>query len=499
MPETTSKHSSARPPRAPSVAWLKQTNPGDSTVLSSQMSAVTPSGTPFISESDGEFELMHVKVTVLGLTGIVCETATPKKRKPSLTKTARAGDNFKNTPISRNTQGSTVSSLSSTDGSTFSDRPLCHNHIPTVAVVAFQRNVTNSETVIATHLPSHPLGMPVSSFGSLYRYIAHWPTESDSFVQQNGEVDRASFTLLRVMMRDAYATSDLEGARVSYATETIDIHIGLSRGKDMIPLGVASIVITGDEEGAELMVLPAKPLSTKGKSMVLGSGGKKRRPRLFKSMKKASFPDDPSKTFRLDENASLRVMVKVLPSHAVIATEAALADKEEAREATDQLPGDQEDKENKAMNKAMKLTAHLLEPLSPKGQADGTAKPSFFNRSLFCGCAPLGQEASSRNEIQNAGAKSMSTGDYSVDNKTMDSLARQHGASFNSSDVSSVSESESETESEYEQEEVHLNRDILVRRKPSFRKQKSNKEIQAARATLRKQAHRLGVKPKDLL
>ena len=203
---------------------------------------------------ESEFDLMHVRVTVHALTGLLSEKDRVKPKNVIRTLKTPKGKKKDEPAIS---DESLTSSLSSTTGagSTF----IKSNKTPTFAIASFGRNVTSSQTSIKTHLPSLPLGTPTSSFGFVYRYMAQWQEPKPAFLQKEGEsVDnQSSFTFLRVMMREPLSLSgELQGANTSaskYVHETLNIEINLSRGKEIIPLGIATLAISGDEEGPQQM------------------------------------------------------------------------------------------------------------------------------------------------------------------------------------------------------------------------------------------------------
>jgi hypothetical protein len=92
--------------------------------------------------------------------------------------------------------------------------------------------------------------------------------------------------------------------------ETIDLGICLGRGKELVHLGTVSFAITGDEEGEIVMNVPVKSL-TKPHASAKRKSSKKKRSKI------SSFPHDSSRSYLLDDNATLRVGVRVLPQHTI--------------------------------------------------------------------------------------------------------------------------------------------------------------------------------------
>ena len=413
---------------------------------------------------ESEFELMHVTVTVHTLTGILSDRTSGKKkagglRPPKAMKTSEPP----------NPESSATSSLSSSSGPSYVQK----DKIPTTAVASFGRNVCSSQTSIMTHLPSLPLGMPTASFGYVNRYMAQWNEPKPSFLEEEDEADpQSSFTFLRVMMRETMDLGEKQASTniSSYVHETVDIQINLSRGKEIIPLGVATLAITGDEEGTMQMSLPAKPLADQ----------KKKGKRLFKKKRKhaLSFPSDPSRKFFLDENATLVVSVVIIPQEAINDAKA----REQARGIREQMKKMQIRRE---LEKLGNEENSIIHKERVKAKMTPSTKPSFgtsfatsfgggtlgtkqtvpvLQPNLLCGsCNVLGMDkASGARSSVSCLQKEKECEDYSVDSSTIDNLVQEKfGYSMASSVLSSVSESESESD-ESEGDDVHLNRKIFV-------------------------------------
>ena len=293
---------------------------------------------PWQEAREGEFEMMDVSVTVLGLTGVMSEAVKTKKGRKS--SGAGGGPGSSRAPPGHRRSGSrarTIGTSSSSGDSSDTD------HIPVTAVASFFKNVTSNKTSIGTHLPSLALGAPTSSFGNTSRYMASWPSPFDAqsrggpYTSRGMANGNASFKFSRVMKRhvvdgswDGEDPSVIDGGGNGVFTpETMDVLVGLSRGSDMIPLGVATLVITGEEVGEVQVNLPVKTgnaalasmtavnmRNAKGKN---AKGNKKQK--IFKALAKgaknskkgAFFKVAPGSRYRLDETAALRLLVKAVP------------------------------------------------------------------------------------------------------------------------------------------------------------------------------------------
>lgn len=422
---------------------------------------------------ESEFELMHVTVTVHALTGLLSDRPSMKKRAMDVLtpKSKKTLD-----PFPEGTASSSSMSSSNGVGSYVDNKA----KIPTFAIATFGRNVTSSETSIKTHLPSKPVGMPTSSFGYVNRYMAQWQEPKPQFLREQGEVDQvSSFTFLRVMMREGINLGEemQESTTMSkYVHETIDIEINLSRGKEIIPLGVATLAITGNESNPTQMSLPARPIVYKGKKAVLGNSAdlQKRKNKLFKKkLKRSSFPSDPKRTFFLDENSTLLVTVVLTPQESIDDAHA----REQAREIRKQMKlADFEDQNSVVLteqgppSRTSLTTAFIGKNQNPPVQKSSS---SFLKRSLLCGsCTAL-----RRNEVEvkdHSSHETEANEDYTVDSSTFEQeVQEKYGYSLASSVLSSVSESESSYSDESEDPRTHINRKIVIRKRSGEHPNKS--------------------------
>ena len=460
-PMKTSVASNARPPssgKTTPTSTRKKTSTSDkySPVGSSNLSNLSPASSRNRSfVEDSEFDLMRIEVTVFGLAGILVD----KKEKAS-----SKGKMDSNQSLSDTSSAESADNGVGTLGNT-----------PVYAVVTHHRNVSSSAFTIASHLPSIPLADSTRTIGSSHRYDAGWSAQNFTYVEdeeaQCSLMDQSTFTMNRVMMREPY------GHFATFVHETVQLELNLKRGDEMIPLGVASFVISGDEEGALIMNVPAKAIRLKGKKVVvaenvLSKKKKKKKGRFFKkSVLKPSFPSAKSVEYTLDENATLKIALRVIAESSFKEIEAA-----KARHAhQEQRRRDRQEYRQNEVRKhyAERLAAGLKDVdlhLKSRAAADCneiTGKPfgmaQFLCSSMMCmdGTKKEGPPESLTTDVQSPSNGTQD--DFSMDNSAMQSYLRNHGVHDNSSILSSVSESESESESEDEARENLVDKSIVIR------------------------------------
>ena len=262
-------------------------------------------------ENDAEkFDLMNITIIVYGLSGIMCEKVASKKKK------GKFGNN-KNTGKGMNGKGYSGSTISSTEASATDEAAfLEHQSAPTTAVVSFRKNAISSQHSLETFLPSIPLHLPNSSSGAMFRYAASWPSGQTTLVKDDAAIERSSFNLTRCMRQEAFVPS--AGVGSNYVHETLELRINMSRGTELIRLGCASLVITGEEEGEMQMNIPTKPIQQKSKNL---NRNRIKAKTKSKSNKYGFFSSDLTRRYYLGENATLRVGIKVIPQDVLNSTE----------------------------------------------------------------------------------------------------------------------------------------------------------------------------------
>ena len=380
-----------RPPLMPVVAFpqmQQQNNHRQPRFFFSEPEREDPKPQYLEMDDEDKFELMNVTVVVYGLNGILCEKEPTKKKRQKLGRRGdsshRRGDRSVGKSIAG---GSTISSL---DVSTASDESFLDNpNAPTTAVVSFRKNAFSSHTSLETFLPSIPLSLPSSTMGNKSRYGASWPSEQSELVGDSDNIARSSFKLTRCMQQEAFVPGETRATAASavsnYVKETMELRINLSRGTELVPLGTASIVISGDEEGEVQMHVPTQPTQNKPKTKKLAPRFKSK----SKSNKYGYFTSDPSRRYYLDENATLRVGVKVIPQSAVkIAEEREKHDKS-LKQMLERISDENLELEDR--RDMRKLSVEMLnKPMTPKESKEPATPPNSM-LPFLCGtmiCAP---------------------------------------------------------------------------------------------------------------
>jgi len=254
--------------------------------------------------SRGDFQMMDITVSVLGLTGI---TMQAKKRK----------DGMKDIVMK-----STLSASDSMSAESTSTQGTDELNMPVAALASFYKNVTNSDTSIASHMPSLPLRAPSSDINNeKYQYTATWPTDFDP----SGN-ELSTFKCSRLMRKELLSSNynpreDSVSSVVGFVPEKMQLKIGLRQGSEIITLGSAKILITGEESDDIHVSLPINTTKAEEKE-VFGGKIKKSKSKLFsksstksKKLKPVSFTKGPRRKYILDDNASLNVLIRVVPSH----------------------------------------------------------------------------------------------------------------------------------------------------------------------------------------
>lgn len=257
-----------------------------------------------------DFDLMNINITIYGMKGILCE-----EKEATKTKKRRSFKSSKQKDIS------------------------CHMeedfNIPqTTAAASVARNVSSSQTVIETFLPSQPMNI-YSEPGKSTRLGALWQNPSTKLLQAEGQCQddkaapklKSSFEILRMMMKRPFVKGQNAGFVENYVHETIEIGLNLCRGKELLRFGVANLVITGEEEGEVMIHIPIMS------AIVQNMETSKKKKKDMKTRNKIRFEKD-DRYFALDENASLYVGVQVHPQQDV---EAAAEYQEEIQASDSEL------------------------------------------------------------------------------------------------------------------------------------------------------------------
>jgi hypothetical protein len=345
-------------------------------------------------QDENKFDLMNVTVVIYGLSGLMCQKE-PLDLKKSKFGMKRSSSSV-TSPVNKNIDGKSTAStadLSAAEEENFISNP----NAPTTAVVSFRKNVVGSQQTMETFIPSLPLAAPSDIFGMSSRYAASWPSEQSTLVKDENAMERSSLHLIRCMKQETYVPGKLRtnAAPSNYVHEKIELRINLSRGTELVPLGTASVVISGDEEGEIQMTIPAKPYEHKESKKASKSSKTKANAR---KNKRGYFSSDPTRRFYLDENATVRIGLQVIPQEALEIAEQREKHNEELREMLalqvndeNQMGGNTEypSTENFDMSQ-LKNSLPKGQPVQPKTPD----APTGLLQTLFCGaflCAPSTQ------------------------------------------------------------------------------------------------------------
>lgn len=266
-------------------------------------------------EEEKQFDLMHICIKVYGLNGLVCEDLGKKslpmdrcqslnlsnqKRRSIKNRCFKEKQNFANVvePVEETGEGS---------GATVSDQDTNNKASPIVLAASVTRNAFSSESLIETYICSQPIDANCTD-GKLSQFYGLWQKPAKSCLQQeNLETPDLSFRVLRMMMKKSYIRRDTTAIVENYVHENIPIRINICRGTEMVQLGIATLIVTGEEEGEVLMTLPTRSIYSNGNPAERISSDQYRR---RKKKKQPTFQND-NKQFTLEENASLLVGVQI--------------------------------------------------------------------------------------------------------------------------------------------------------------------------------------------
>ena len=150
-----------------------------------------------------------------------------------------------------------------------------------------------------------------------------------------------------------------------------------------MPLGTASIVISGDEEGEVEMKIPVQPIINKPKTKKLAQRFKSRA--KTKTAKYGYFMGDPYRKYYLD-HASLRVGIQVIPEDAIKIAEERERHESDMKQMMERI-GD-ENLEPRDQREVKKLQMEKIKVTSvPKRRKAPPTPPSilpFFCSAMMC-------------------------------------------------------------------------------------------------------------------
>eukprot|EP00980_Cylindrotheca_fusiformis_P003304 scaffold743_cov117-Cylindrotheca_fusiformis.AAC.23 len=282
-----------------------------------------------------QFDLMDITIVIYGLSGILCEKETIK---PKTTRKFGSSKDFMLGSESRSIDSKTWSGSTITSGDiAYTKDAIQHDYCleETTTLVSLTTHTLFSDTAFETFLPSIPLHRPTTS-GPRTKYTALWPAFLSDGVSENSW-ENSTFEIVRCMQ--ASNTDDFTGSLGSkYVHETVELQLNLSRGTEMVHLGSASLVLSGEEEVEIRTNVPTKRAEHKNET------SKHKLKKLGKGANKYGyFSDDLTSRFCLDENATLRIGVQVVSQAAKEMTIA----RERTREKLERERKIKEKKENR--------------------------------------------------------------------------------------------------------------------------------------------------------
>lgn len=290
------------------------------------------------------FDLMDTTIVVYGLSGIMCEKELTKPKTPR--RFGRSKDSSWSSPIrtldSRNWSASTISSA---DISATMEGMLIENDLnPTTALVSLTTHTLSSDTAFETFLPSIPLHRP-SITGSKAKYTALW----SAFMDDDSSREQSSFELVRCM-QESNNENAVGNLGSKYVHETVELQLSLSRGTEMIHLGTASLVLSGEEEVEVKMNIPTKRTEHKQASK------QKVKTKGKRANKYGYFSDDLTRRYFLDENATFRIGVQAISQ----AAKEMAAEQEKMREKMrEKMEREKKRKEDKEPNRLKELRERM--------------------------------------------------------------------------------------------------------------------------------------------
>lgn len=251
------------------------------------------------------FELMDTTIVIYGLSGIMCELETVKSKTPrkfGRSKDASLSTSQSSSLESRNWSASTTSSM---DVSATIEGMLIENDLnPTTALVSLTTHTISSDTAYETFLASIPLHRPSIS-RSKAKYTALWSAFLNDDASRKTR-ENSSFEVVRCMQESNNENSaGTLGSK--YVHETVELQLNLSRGTEMIRLGSASLVLSGEEEVEVRTNIPTKRAED---SKQISMQKLKRKPKSANNY--GYFSDDLTRRYFLDENATLRIGVQAI-------------------------------------------------------------------------------------------------------------------------------------------------------------------------------------------
>lgn len=185
---------------------------------------------------------------------------------------------------------------------------------PVFAVVTgFNELPGGKNIVVATHVPSLPIEKQTVSNKKKHLLMAMWPTDFDPHGTQTSTV---TFTrkVRKTPIQSLSSVQTNETKTCVYTTESLVLAISLMRGKEMITVGAVTVYFTGEESNSVQINLPIKNTKYAVKKAVKQMKGKQLKKKHYinkiQPMKPVSFKADRTRTYRLDEDATLSILLE---------------------------------------------------------------------------------------------------------------------------------------------------------------------------------------------
>jgi hypothetical protein len=304
-------------------------------------------------EQSNAFEMMDATITVYNMHGIMCE-------KESTNASSKVGKRRESLMDRTGVKCSETSFASEEDDAVSSE------NAPTTAVVSLRKSGIDGDITLETFLPSMPLCRPVFA-GSRAEYAASWPVEQAYYANDERAKDRSSFKLVRCMKESKFSSQNDGSASKMYAHETVELQISLSKGTELIRLGRASLVISGEEELELKMNIPATQIEHKpANSQKLKNKGRK-------ANKYGYFSNDLSTRYFLDKNTTVQIGLKVVPQKQARKKEA-----EKERENSNRI------KERKKLERIKELRERMIRTTRENMNSQGrSSHPIVLENEAF--------------------------------------------------------------------------------------------------------------------
>ena len=267
-----------------------------------------------MSNLNQRYQCMNIKISLLALDGVVEELQKVKKNNELKTASCmpKTTAGLKELPSGKPPFHPSGNSIMSVESSTYASSDMSlYNKVPITAVATFTTKVNSS--AMSTNLPSLPLGTPISFFGNLNRHVVSWPADFDPT-----GTELSTFKVTKFMKKELLSVGKIPGEDTNsvmsiFVPEKLEIGIGLMRGSEMITIGAATLVVTGEELIDTQVNLPVKTSKDAVKRHRKSSSKFFRKSPSTKTLKALSFPSAPTRKYKLDESATLRLLVKVTP------------------------------------------------------------------------------------------------------------------------------------------------------------------------------------------